>query len=196
VDPSPDLPDDFAVADLVRRMSIQTFIALQIIDVFFGPDDLGSVGGECQKLLRAFVDGDMTRLGSKLSERRKAIGSREFFPRLMGMMTWHDFLSSNCGKRSASAVASTKALMAHAVRCDGAEISAVTAAISEEFVGVFLGLFFRIAITLFENAGELILLAFNDFEIVISQPAPLLLDFAFQLFPVSGHGCTVHRISP
>ena len=48
-----------------------------------------------------------------------------------------------------------------------------------------LGLVLCDAIALLKAAGELLPLAFDHVEIVIGELAPLLLNLAFELFPVA-----------
>src|SRR5262249_38366319 len=59
-------------------------------------------------------------------------------------------------------------------------------------IDLFLGLLLAVAVALLQSAGELLALAFNDVEIVIGELAPLLLNLAFELVPVSFHTIPIH----
>jgi len=57
-------------------------------------------------------------------------------------------------------------------------------------------LIFGVAISLLDFAFELILLAIDYVEIIISEFAPLLFDLAFHLLPASFNAIPVHSDSP
>ena len=59
-------------------------------------------------------------------------------------------------------------------------------------IDFFFRLIFGIAITLLKTAFELILLARDDIEIIVGQLAPLLLDLAFHLLPISFDAVPIH----
>src|SRR5258708_32295343 len=63
---------------------------------------------------------------------------------------------------------------------------------SEPGVNLFAGLVFSIAVALLETTLQLVALAGDRGEIIISHFAPRLLDLAFYLFPRSFSSVPVH----
>jgi hypothetical protein len=63
----------------------------------------------------------------------------------------------------------------------------------EPAVDLALGLVLRNAIALLETAGELLALALDHVEVVIGELAPLLLNLAFELLPVSFNAIPIHH---
>lgn len=59
-------------------------------------------------------------------------------------------------------------------------------------VDVFLGLVLRIAIALLDFALQLLALAIDDIKIVVGEFAPLLLNLALHLFPVTFYAVPIH----
>jgi hypothetical protein len=81
----------------------------------------------------------------------------------------------------------------HSLRIGG---SAVATAVAIEIVGTLLGLLFGITIPLLKDASELVLLALDDFEVIVSELTPLLFDFAFELLPISRRRIGIHHVPP
>ena len=59
-------------------------------------------------------------------------------------------------------------------------------------VDVFLGLVLRIAIALLDLAFQLLALAIDDVKVIVSEFAPLLLDLALHLLPVTFYAVPIH----
>src|ERR1700730_4512296 len=59
-----------------------------------------------------------------------------------------------------------------------------------------LGLLLRVTVTLLKEAEQFGIFAFDDFNILISQLAPLPFDFAFQLVPAAFDFVPAHGIAP
>src|SRR5690349_14057142 len=66
----------------------------------------------------------------------------------------------------------------------------------EPVVHFFRRLVLGVAVALLQPALKLVLPAVDDIEIVIGQLAPLLLDLALDLLPVSFDAVPVHCVSP
>jgi hypothetical protein len=63
-------------------------------------------------------------------------------------------------------------------------------------VDLLSGLILGVAVALLEQAFELILLAVDDVQVVVSELTPLLLHLAFSLFPVALDAIPVHGDPP
>src|SRR5262245_66620233 len=59
-----------------------------------------------------------------------------------------------------------------------------------------LGLILGIAVALLQATGELRTLAVDDVHVIVRQLAPLLLDVALELFPVTFDAVPVHCCTP
>src|SRR5262249_60091489 len=66
----------------------------------------------------------------------------------------------------------------------------------EPAVDLALGLVLRHAVALLKPAAELRALTLDDVEIVVGQLAPLLLNLAFELFPIAFNSIPIHRVTP
>ncbi len=65
-------------------------------------------------------------------------------------------------------------------------------ALFAEGIDLLLGLVFCIAVALLQLARQFLALSFDDVDVIVGQLAPLLLHFAFDLFPVPLHSVPVH----
>ena len=65
-----------------------------------------------------------------------------------------------------------------------------------ELIGVFIRLFLGNSVMLLERAGELVVFAGDGGQLIIGELAPLLLDFARELFPVARDLIPVHDEPP
>src|SRR5262249_45732189 len=66
----------------------------------------------------------------------------------------------------------------------------------EPAVDLALGLVLRHAVALLKPAAELHALTLNDVEIIAGELAPLLLNLAFELFPIAFDTIPIHRFAP
>src|SRR5246127_4731052 len=66
----------------------------------------------------------------------------------------------------------------------------------EPGIDLALGLVPRHAVALLKPAAELRALTLDDVEIVVGEFAPLLLNLAFELFPIAFNSIPIHRVSP
>src|SRR5215831_1405338 len=66
----------------------------------------------------------------------------------------------------------------------------------EPDVDLALGLVPRHAVAPLKPAAELRALTLDDVEIVVGEFAPLLLNLAFELFPIAFNSIPIHRVSP
>ena len=69
--------------------------------------------------------------------------------------------------------------MADYLRIADARWPTLATTVLVEFIGVLLGGIFRVPIALFQNAGQLVFLAFDHPQVVVGQFSPLLFDLAF-----------------
>src|SRR5262249_21041771 len=66
----------------------------------------------------------------------------------------------------------------------------------EPAVDLALGLVLCHTVALLKPAAELRALTLDDVEIVVGQLAPLLLNLAFELFPIAFNSIPIHRVTP
>src|SRR5262245_38446894 len=66
----------------------------------------------------------------------------------------------------------------------------------EPAVDLALGLVLRHAVALLKPAAELHALTLDDVEIIAGELAPLLLNLAFELFPIAFDTIPIHRFAP
>src|SRR5439155_21498214 len=63
-------------------------------------------------------------------------------------------------------------------------------------IDLLLGLLLRVTITLLKEAEQFGIFVFDEFNILISQLAPLPFDFAFQLIPAAFDFVPAHGVAP
>jgi hypothetical protein len=78
----------------------------------------------------------------------------------------------------------------------GARVAAPLVDALEPGVDLAFGFVLGHAIALLESAAELCALALDHVEIVIGELTPLLLNFAFELFPIAFDTIPIHRFAP
>jgi len=95
-------------------------------------------------------------------------------------------------------VVSRAGLFVHltSLRFARAPLAFAVVALLLEGVDLPFGFILLDAVPLLNRAGELVATTMNLTQIVVSELAPLLLDLALKLLPISLHSVPVHRFSP